>query len=329
MSAYRSTAGPCARSVTAEPVQPASILTRSVVPALTVGIVNGHGNQRDRGDGTHLGFAELAEPPDPLHHAFDGGVDLVNLDGVPVDGHDDGEDRCGRLGGCTAPETVPGEGVCPFAFLLCSCLGLRVSRPPLFLPPIVAPARIRRRGALVGRRTRSDCAAPEFVEILADAVEQAAGNNARGGFVRVRSHGDQPISTRQRMGGDSKVEPCPHATRSSMASTSLELTACVFRDVVSVAARSTPLQAVAHRLRPCAASSRTRTASGETLSGGSGPARYRELLSRARHTRRRAIQLAARRQRRRAERCDGRRRTSSRRRAAAPARHRGRLGCLE
>ena len=62
------------RSVATESVQPSPVLSCRVVPSLPVGVVDGHGHQRDRSHGTHLGLAEFADRPDPLHHTFDGRV---------------------------------------------------------------------------------------------------------------------------------------------------------------------------------------------------------------------------------------------------------------
>jgi hypothetical protein len=67
-------AGVWRRSVATEPVQSPPVLSRGVIPSLPVGIVDGHGHQRDRSDGTHLGFGEFADRSDPLHHTFDGSV---------------------------------------------------------------------------------------------------------------------------------------------------------------------------------------------------------------------------------------------------------------
>ena len=95
-------------------MQPPPVLSCGLIPSLPVGIVHGHRRQRDRSDGTHLGFAEFADRSDPMHHTFDGSVvgdrrpsahgtppvevglqlsaSVIDRDGIPVDGHDDGED---------------------------------------------------------------------------------------------------------------------------------------------------------------------------------------------------------------------------------------------
>src|SRR3954464_9373326 len=119
---------------------------------------------------------------------------VVVSDGIRVTPHDVGELRPGGDNGFMASASPFAVGVCPFAFLFCSCLGLRVSRPPLFLPLMAPPVH------LVGHRAApvSGGVGPAVARVI---VTPEGGHRRTGRRTPLRSTRDANRGLRAARGG--------------------------------------------------------------------------------------------------------------------------------
>ena len=194
-------------SVTAPQAEPPSVLASRFVSSLTIGVIDRNRCQRNGGDVADLCVSEVVKTTNALHDPLDRRVvrpQRSPWDAAPVARRwssrrptvvcHRGVDR---RGGSTTTAPSRGGGVCPLGFLFWSCLGLRASRPPLFLPAMATPCSLGHRIACAMSRAGPTRSATKFVEVGADevaerAVDKTGGDDPRTAIgVCIGSHWDR------------------------------------------------------------------------------------------------------------------------------------------